>query len=107
MVDLHEAVMPRICNALGRQILNAHPDDELAEAVKADLLSASVAVDLHARVQFEHEAKATYRTSPWASDIGVEEVVRPTTVQTNELVPPRSVAREAAYQTAFAGFVCN
>ena len=59
-VDLHAAVMPRICGELGRPILWAQPDSELAMAVKADMPTAGVAVDLHSVVQFELEAKATY-----------------------------------------------
>ena len=76
-VDLHAAVVRRICEALGRLILGARPDSELAMAVKADMLTAGGAVDLHAGVQLQREAKATYRASMWMNDNDVEEVTSP------------------------------
>ena len=52
-VDLHKAVMPRICEALNRPIREPHPDVANALAAKVDLLLSGVAVDEHARVAVE------------------------------------------------------
>ena len=98
-VDSHLAVMPRTREALGRPIGCDHPDSTLAEMAQADSLTAGADVDLHANVQFEHEAKAAYAERPWVNDKAAEEVIRPTLVQTDELVQPRSLAREAACAT--------
>ena len=50
-------------------------------------------------VQFEHESRKVYKTSPWAGDKEVDEIIRPAPVQTVEQVPPQSAAREVAYAT--------
>ena len=42
-VDLHKAVMTSICEALGRPLRRAHPEETTALAAKADLLMAVVA----------------------------------------------------------------
>ena len=55
------------------------------------------ALDFHASVQFEYEARAAYEEKPWVKDKAVADVIRATLVQTNQLVPPRCVADEAAY----------
>ena len=47
-VDLHRAVMPRICEALNRPIREPHPDVANALAAKVDLLLSGLAVDEHA-----------------------------------------------------------
>ena len=96
-VDLHKAVMPRICEALNRPIREPHPDVENALAAKVDLLLSGVAVDEHARVAVENEASKVYEASPWALDKRAVEIVRPAPVRTDERVPPTSLARDMAF----------
>ena len=50
-VDLHKAAMTTICEALGRPLQGAHPEEMTALAAKADLLMARVAVGDHAKVR--------------------------------------------------------
>ena len=96
-VDLHRAVMPRICEALSRPIREQHPDVASAMAAKVDLLLSGVAVDVHARFAVENEASKLYETSPWVADKRAAEIVRPAPVQTDEWVPPKSLARDMAF----------
>ena len=70
-----------ICGALGRPLQGAHPDEVTALAAKADLLTAGVAVDDHAKVTVEHEASLVHEASPWAVDKRAAEIVRPAPVQ--------------------------
>ena len=96
-VDLHKAVMPRICEALNRPIREPHLDVANALAAKVDLLLSEVAVDEHARVAVENEASKVYEASPWALDKRAVEIVRPAPVQTDERVPPKSLACDTAF----------
>ena len=95
-VHLHKAVMTSICEALGRPLRGAHPEETTALAAKADLLTAGVAVDDHAKVVVEHEARKLYEASPWAVDKRAAEIVRPAPVQAADGVPPKSLARSMA-----------
>ena len=65
-VDLHEAVMSTICEALDRPLQGAHPEETTALAAKADLLMAGVAVDDYAMVIVETDASNMCEASPWA-----------------------------------------
>ena len=56
-VGLHKAIMPNICGALHRPHLERHPEETFALAAKADLLTVGVAVDDHAMVRFECDAR--------------------------------------------------
>ena len=85
--DLHVAVMPRICDALGRLIVSQHPDSCTGPG------GENVAVDLKVSVQLEKDASTTYTESPWAQDMSADIVVSQAPIQSVELVPPRSVAR--------------
>ena len=96
-VDLHRAVMPRICEALNRPIREPHPDIVNALAAKVDLFLSGVAVDEHARVAVENEASKVYEASPWALDKRAVEIVRPAPVQTGERIPPKSLVRDMDY----------
>ena len=96
-VDLQKAVMPRICEALNRPIREPHPDVANALAAKVDLLLSGVAVDEHAGVAVENEASKVYEASPWALDKRAVDIVRPAPVQTDERVPPKSLARDIAF----------
>ena len=58
-----------------------------------ELLVAGVAVDLKACVQLEKDASTTLSESPWAQDMSADMVVSQAPIQSEELVPPRSVAR--------------
>ena len=96
-VDLHRTVMPRICEALNRPIREPHPDVANAMAAKVDLLLSGVAVDTHATVAIEFEAGKLYDSSPWVVDRRAAEIIRPAPVQTDERVPPKSLARDMAF----------
>ena len=96
-VDSHRAVMPRICEALNRPIREPHLDVANAMVAKVDLLLSGIAVDVHARVAVENEACKVYEASPWVGDRRAVEIVRPATVQTDEWVPPKSLARDIAF----------
>ena len=67
-VDLHKAVMSKICEALDRPLQGGHPEGTTALAAKADLLLAGVAVDQYARVMVENDAGIVYEASPWAAN---------------------------------------
>ena len=94
-VDLHKGVMTNICEALNRPIRETHP--EIA-AAKTDLLLSGVAVDEHAKVTIENEARKLYEASPWAADKRAAEIVRPAPVQMADRVPPKSLARDMAFK---------
>ena len=79
-MDLHKAVMPRICEALNRPIREPHPDVANALAAKADLHLSGGAVDEYARVAVENEAAKVYEAGPWALDKRAVEIVRPALV---------------------------
>ena len=96
-VDLHKTVMTTVCEALGRPVQGAHPEEVTALAAKADLLTAGVAVDDCAKVTVEHEATLVYEASPWAADKRAAEIVRPAPVQSADWVPPKSLARDMAF----------
>ena len=84
-IDLHKAVMPRICEALHRPIREVHPDVANAMAAKTDLLLSGVAVDEFARVTIKSEASKLYEASPWVADRRFAEIVRPAPVQMGKL----------------------
>ena len=65
----------------------------LAQVARTELLVAGVAVDLKASVQLEKDASTTCTESPWAQDMTADMVVSQAPIQSEELVPPRSVAR--------------
>ena len=96
-VDLHRTVLPRICEALNRPIRESHLDVANAMAAKVDLLLSGVAVDTHATVAVENEASKLYDSSPWVADRRAAEIIRPAPVQTDERVPPKSLARDMAF----------
>ena len=49
-IDLHKAVMPNICGALRRLLLERHLEETFAQGAEADLLTAGVAVDDYLRI---------------------------------------------------------
>ena len=87
-----------LCHGFARRSTGryAHPDVANALAAKVDLLLSGVSVDEHARVAVENEASKLYEASPWAFDKRAEEIVRLAPVQTEERIPPRSLARDMA-----------
>ena len=96
-VDLHKAVMSKICAALNRPLRVPHPEEATALTAKADLLVAGVAVDEYARVMIENEASIVYKARPWAADKRAAEIVRPAPVQTSDSLAPMSLARDMAF----------
>ena len=96
-VDLRKAVMQRICEASNTPVREPHPDVANALAAKVDLLLSGVAVDEHATVAVENEAIKACEASPWALDKKAVEIIRPAPVQTDERVPPKSLARDMAF----------
>ena len=56
-VELHMAIMPNMCCALHRQHSERHLEETLALAAKTASLTAGVAVDDHAGVQLECDAR--------------------------------------------------
>ena len=103
-VDLHLAVMPRSCDALGRLIVGQHPDCATGQVARTELLVGGVAVDLKACVQLEKDASTTYTESPWAQDMSADMVVSQAPTQSEELVPPRSVARRQLSLSCYHAF---
>ena len=95
-VDLHNAVMTNICEALNRPTREVHPEIQAALAAKTGLLLSGVAVDEHARMAIETEASKLYEASPWAVDKRAAEIFRPAPVQTADRVPPKSLAWDVA-----------
>ena len=93
-VELHMAIMPNMCCALHRQHSERHLEETLALAAKTALPTAGVAVDDHAVVQLECDARKVLESSPCAGDKEAAEVIRPAPVQATHHVPPRSVARD-------------
>ena len=87
------------CDALHRPLRERHPDATAALIAKVDLLTAGVAVDDRATAQSECDARKVYEKSPWATDKGAAEVIRPALVQTADQLPLKSVARDMAYAT--------
>ena len=85
-----------ICGALRRPRSEEHPEETLALAAKAALLTG-VAVYGDAMVQFECDAQKIYEWSLWAGDKEAAKVIRPALAQATDHVPPRSVARDMAY----------
>ena len=106
-VDMHRTVMPRICEALNRPIREPHPDVASAMAAKVDLLLSGVAVDTHATVAIEIEAGKLYDSSPWVVDRRAAEIIRPAPVQTDERVPPKSLARDMAFAKHYNREFCR
>ena len=101
------AIMPNICGTLHRTLLERHPEETFALVAKADLLTTEVAVDDHAMVQFECDARKFHETSPWAADREAAEVILPAPVQATDHVPPRSVARgHGLRKAAIEDLVC-
>ena len=69
---------------------------QTALTAKAALLVAGVAVDKHAKVRFECDAREAYESSPWMMHKEAAEVVRSAPVQSSDNVPPSCVARVMA-----------
>ena len=72
-------------------------EEVMALAAEADLLTARVAADDHAKVMVEHGASLVYEASPWAVDKRTAEIVRPALVQSADWDPPKSLARDMAF----------
>ena len=95
--------MSSICVALNRPLREAHPEETIALAAKADLLVAGVAFDGYARVMVENGGKVC-EASPWAADTRAAEIVRPAPVQAADGVPPKSLVGTWRLQSYNGGF---
>ena len=107
-VELHKAIMSNMCSSLHSQHSERHLEETLALAAKTALLTNGVAVDDHAVVQLECDARKVLESSPCAGDKEAAEVIRPAPVQATDHVPPKSVARDMPYaKAAIEDLVCH
>ena len=69
---------------------------QTALTAKAALLVTGVAVDKHAKVRFECDARYACESSPWMTHKEAAEVVLSAPVQTSDNAPPSCAARVMA-----------